>query len=141
MPEEHERGLGNWHAEWETVPEVFRLAGGAFSRAADVIGGLEVHPEAMLANLRRSNGLIFAEAVAMALAPGLGKPQAHQIVEEGSRTAVNSKRHLRDVLAESAEIRARLDPPALDALFAPKNYLGASDEFIQRVLRRAEETD
>src|SRR5262249_58584476 len=29
MPPEHERGLGGWQAEWETLPELVMLAAGA----------------------------------------------------------------------------------------------------------------
>jgi 3-carboxy-cis,cis-muconate cycloisomerase len=141
MPQEQERGLGNWHAEWETVPQICRLASGALTRAVELIRGLEVHPEAMLANLDKSKGLIFSEAVTMTLASGMGKPKAHQVLEEASRAAVSSKRHLREVLAESAEIQAALDGPSLKTLFEAKNYLGSCEQFVEAVLRRTQEVD
>ena len=31
MVQEHERGLGGWHAEWETLPELARLTAGALA--------------------------------------------------------------------------------------------------------------
>jgi 3-carboxy-cis,cis-muconate cycloisomerase len=141
MTQEHERGLGNWHAEWETVPEVFRLTSGAMVRAVEVIRDLQVHPEAMRANLDKSNGLIFAEAVTMALAPGMGKPKAHQLLEEASRVTVSSNRHLRDVLSEMHEVQAAFDKASLGALFEAKDYLGSSEQFIESVLQRAHEAD
>src|SRR5262249_3281553 len=42
MVQEYERGLGGWQAEWETLPEMFRLTGGALERTADLLEGLEV---------------------------------------------------------------------------------------------------
>ena len=33
MVQEHERGLGGWHAEWETLPEICLLAAGALSHS------------------------------------------------------------------------------------------------------------
>src|SRR5262249_59490189 len=42
MTQEHERGLGGWQAEWETVPEVFLLASGALAQMRYTIEGLLV---------------------------------------------------------------------------------------------------
>jgi 3-carboxy-cis,cis-muconate cycloisomerase len=45
MPQEHERGLGGWQAEWETLPEILRLAAGALWQMAEVAEGLELDPD------------------------------------------------------------------------------------------------
>jgi 3-carboxy-cis,cis-muconate cycloisomerase len=37
--QEHERGLGNWAAEWRTLPELFRLTSGALLHACTLIEG------------------------------------------------------------------------------------------------------
>src|SRR5690606_40946030 len=42
MPQEHERSLGLWHAEWETLPEICCLVSGALAQALIVVPGLEV---------------------------------------------------------------------------------------------------
>ena len=34
MPQELQRGLGGWQAEWETLPKIVRLAGGALHHLA-----------------------------------------------------------------------------------------------------------
>ena len=136
MPQEHERGLGNWHAEWETLPEIFRLTAGASERAVDVINALFVDPQAMLANLETTRGLIFAEAVSMALAEKVGKPEAHRLVQEASQQSAG-KRALGDVLTEMPKVREALGGRSLNELFDPKSYLGASDAFVDRVLARA----
>ncbi len=52
--QEHERALGGWHAEWEVVPELFRLAGGALGTMREVLPGLVVHVERMQTNLMRA---------------------------------------------------------------------------------------
>ena len=78
MPQEHERGLGGWQAEWETLPEIFKIAAGALHQMTVVIVGLEINVKRMRANLDQTNGLIMAEAVAMALSAHLGKLEAHQ---------------------------------------------------------------
>jgi 3-carboxy-cis,cis-muconate cycloisomerase len=73
MVQEHERGLGGWHAEWETLPEIFRLTAGALAHTNEIVAGLEIHPEKMSQNLNVTHGLVLAEAVAFALRERLGK--------------------------------------------------------------------
>ena len=81
MLQEQERGLGPWHAEWETLPEIVRLSGGALHHMAELLPALEVNPERMRRNLEATHGLIFAEAVSTALADRMGKMAAHMLVE------------------------------------------------------------
>jgi 3-carboxy-cis,cis-muconate cycloisomerase len=134
MPQEHERGLGGWQVEWNTLPEIAMLAAGALDRMTEVIAGLEVDSQRMRANLDRSNGLIMAEAVAMALGRSMGKLEAHRVVEQACLRAVRESRHLHDVLFEDPVIQARLTVAELEKLMDPAHYLGATQEFIDRVL-------
>jgi 3-carboxy-cis,cis-muconate cycloisomerase len=134
MPQEHERGLGGWHAEWETIPEIFLLASGALRQMADAAAGLTVDPEHMRRNLGATRGLIMAEAVMMALGDRIGRLQAHHLVEAACRRAVEQATHLRDVLAQDATVAAHLSPDDLDRLFAPESYLGVAERFVQQVL-------
>ncbi len=134
MPQEHERGLGNWHAEWDTLPEIVLLAGGALRQVRGAIEGLEVDVDRMRANLDATRGLIFAEAVAMALAQRIGKPAAHQLVEACARTAAGQRRALRDVLAATPEVAAHLSAEQLDRLFDPQAATGLAGSLVDRVL-------
>src|SRR5262249_49501804 len=108
MPQEHERGLGGWHAEWETLPEIVSLAGGAAHTIAEIALHLEVDAERMRQNLDSTHGLIFAEAATMALAQGMGKHAAHELVEAACNRARQENRHLREVLREDEEVSKRL---------------------------------
>jgi len=128
--QEHERGVGGWHAEWDTMRELLALTGAAALHMQNLLEGLEVDPERMRANLELTNGLIMAERLTFALAPTLGKAKAKTFMEAACKRAVDDKRHLREVLRDSAEAKD-LD---LDALFDPATYTGASDVFIDRVL-------
>ena len=133
--QEHERGLGNWPAEWDTLPEIVQLAGGAVVAMAQVVAGLTLDATRMRANLELTQGQIFAEAVQMALAPVIGRDVAHQLVGAACRKAAAEGRHVRDVLAATPEVRKVLDDAALRALFDPVRYLGSSSDYIDRVLR------
>jgi 3-carboxy-cis,cis-muconate cycloisomerase len=138
MPQEHERGLGGWHAEWETLPDIFRLASGALAQMATAFEGLEVDPTTMRADLDKTHGLLMAEAVSMALAPSMGKAQAHHLVETASRRAVADGRSLAEALSAMPQASEHLSPEALGEVMRPDGYLGAAGAFIQRVLSEEE---
>jgi len=137
MVQEHERGLGGWHAEWEPLPELVQLAAGALAVMADTIEGLEVDSERMRRNLDATNGLIMAEAVTMALGAPLGRLEAHQLVEEKCRQAQAEGRHLKEVLQNEARVTAHLSAEQLNHLLDPVNYTGVAEALIERVLAAA----
>ena len=58
MSQEHERALGGWPAEWETLPEILMLASGAIVQMRQIIGGLHVDSGAC-ANLEATHGQIY----------------------------------------------------------------------------------
>ncbi len=132
--QEHERGLGGWHAEWETLPEIFRLTAGALAHMKQVVEGLEIHPERMLENLNRTHGLVLAEAVAFALRERMGKEKSHKIVEEAARRAVLDGSDFADVLLSYAEVTDHLSRAELLWLLDPANYLGSAVEMTERFL-------
>lgn len=139
MPQEHERAMGGWHAEWRTMAELFRLAGAALNQSVTLIEGLQVFPETMRRNLDFTNGLVMAERVSLALADTLGRASAHHLLEEASRTCIASNRPLRDVIGDNPTVSEKLSAAELDALFDPATYRGASDAIIDRVLALYEE--
>jgi len=134
LVQEDERGLGDWHAEWETLPEIFRLTAGALHQMATSVPHLEIDAARMRRNLDATHGLIFAEAVTMAMGKHIGKSAAHALVEAASRQARESGKHLREVLAQNQTLTERLTPAELDRLFAPENYLGIAEELVDRVI-------
>jgi 3-carboxy-cis,cis-muconate cycloisomerase len=134
MVQEHERGLGNWQAEWETLPEICTLSAGALALVTRMIESLEIDTARMRHNLDATHGLILAEAVSAALAPELGREAAHGLIDQACRRAVEQNMPLRDVLAKDAKVGKLLSVTALDRLFDPANYLGVSEQFVERVL-------
>jgi 3-carboxy-cis,cis-muconate cycloisomerase len=137
--QEQERGLGGWHAEWETLPEIVRLTAGALHHLTTTVSELEIDPERMRQNLDLTHGLIFAEAVTMALAEKIPRSEAHELVDLACKRAQSSRRDLRSVLAQDAIIKTNLSEAELDRLFTPANYLGVADQFIDRVLASSTE--
>ncbi|TBW01402.1 3-carboxy-cis,cis-muconate cycloisomerase [Azotobacter chroococcum] len=134
MPQEHERSLGLWHAEWETLPELCCLVSGALQQARLLLPGLEVDAARMRENLDLTQGLVLAEAVSIALAQRLGRERAHHLVEQCCRQAVAEGRHLRAVLGGNAEVSSELSTAELDRLLDPSHYLGLAQRWVARAV-------
>lgn len=139
MVQEHERGLGDWHAEWDTLPEIVCLAAGALAQLTQVLDGLELDPARMAENLEATRGLVLAEAVTMALGGAIGRLPAHHLVEAACRRAAGEGRHLREVLDEDPAVRKHLSAEDLDRLLDPANYVGLAGELVERALGAREE--
>ena len=134
MPQEHERGLGLWQAEWETVPDAFRLASASIAYAIDLTRNLKVHPDRMQANMDAMLGLPLAEAVSASLAPKIGRTAANEILRRATVEATRQNRQLSDVLKEKPEATAHLTHAEIDRLLDPHDYLGSAERFIANVI-------
>jgi 3-carboxy-cis,cis-muconate cycloisomerase len=121
MPQEHERGLGNWQAELAEWPGLFMSAHGAVHALADAVSGLAVDPQRMRANIDALQGLVFAEGASMLLARHIGKSKAHALLDSLSKKCVSDKRPLFDLTAEAVAADALLcgfvDEAELRAVF------------------------
>ncbi|MDR6581367.1 3-carboxy-cis,cis-muconate cycloisomerase [Pseudomonas extremaustralis] len=131
MPQEHERSLGLWHAEWETLPELCCLVSGSLQQALQVVPGLEVDAKRMAQNLELTKGLVLAEAVSIALAQRIGRDAAHHLIEQCCRRAVEQGEHLRQVLGAEPQVTEQLSAEELDRLLDPTHYLGQSQRWVQ----------
>jgi 3-carboxy-cis,cis-muconate cycloisomerase len=129
-----ERATGPWHVEWIALPESFGYAAGALHQACFMLGGLIVDPARMADNLGMTHGLIVAEAVMMGLAPHIGRNEAHDLVYDACRLAIEADRPLYDVLREIPAVVRPLGSDALRALTDPANYLGAAQAMVDQVL-------
>lgn len=134
MPQEHERSLGLWHAEWETLPEICCLVSGALRQAQIIADGLQVDAARMRHNLDLTQGLVLAEAVSIVLAQRLGRDTAHHLLETCCKRAVAEQRHLRAVLGDDPQVSAELSADELDRLLDPAHYLGQARAWVERAL-------
>jgi len=131
-----ERATGPWHVEWVALPEAFGFAAGALHQSRFILGGLIVDTGRMVKNLAMTHGLIVAEAVMMGLAPHTGRNEAHDLVYDACRAAIETDRPLLDVLLETPAVADLLSPDKLRALTDPANYLGAAPAMVDQMLAR-----
>jgi 3-carboxy-cis,cis-muconate cycloisomerase len=134
MVQEHERGLGGWQAEWETLPEICILTAGALAHLIQILDGLQIHQAAMTENLNAAHGLMMAECLAMALARQIGRVPAHELVERASHEVIDTGKSFREVLLADAEISKHFSAADIDRLLDPRQYTGTAREMIDQVL-------
>lgn len=137
MAQDHERATGPWQAEALALPQAFVLTHGALQHARAIAEGMVVDPARMRANLNATHGLIMAEAVMMGLAPHLGRESAHHAVKHGCDLALAERIPLDAALARDPAVSSRLDSAAISRLTEPENYLGATQDYIDRVIATA----
>jgi 3-carboxy-cis,cis-muconate cycloisomerase len=139
MVQEHERALGGWQAEWDTLPQIVTLAAGALRQMGEVAAGLQVDAARMRANLDLTHGLILGEAAMLELGGRIGRLEAHHVVEQASRCAVAHGITLRQALAQTLGDNPAhaglLDDATLDRLADPANYAGQSATFADAAVQ------
>jgi 3-carboxy-cis,cis-muconate cycloisomerase len=128
-----ERPDGAWQVEWQTLRELLRLAGGAASLAVGLLPGLRIDRERMRANLAITGPLIVGERIMLVAGPILGKDHVRQLVAAAADDSASLHESLRLELTGWSDER-------ITELLDPLNYLGASEDLIDRALRYAEGT-
>ncbi|MEU0807039.1 lyase family protein [Streptomyces sp. NPDC005970] len=138
---EDERPAGAWHAEWQPLRELLRLAGGAAREAAELAEGLRVFPRRMGEHLALTDGLIVSERIAAALAPLVGRSRAKELLSAASRRAREEGVGPAAALAEVPELAGALSEARLRELADPARYTGSAAALVDRALRRANPDD
>lgn len=120
----HERDISHSSAERIVLPDSSSLALYAVRRTTKLLSSLEIDTGRMRANLEASNGVVFSQSVLLGLvASGISRDDAYRAVQSASRTAIETGRHLRDVVAESGALSGEALADAFD---------------LARILRHAE---
>lgn len=137
--QQHERALGGWQAEWETLPQLVMLAGGVLENSEYLVKGMQVNTHKMRDNLDITHGLVMAESVTQALATHLGKADAHHLIETICHRAIALDCPLRPLLENDPLVSQHLSPEQLTQLLDPANAVGSADHFVRQVLARYQE--
>jgi adenylosuccinate lyase len=143
----HERDISHSSVERVALPDATILADFMTARATSLVEGLVIHPSRMRANLDRTGGLYFSEAVLLALVrTGLARQRAYELVQRSALAAIHEAAaagqvgahpgRFRALLGADPEIASRLDPAQLDALFDLEHHLRHAPAILERALER-----
>ncbi|MPY90306.1 MAG: 3-carboxy-cis,cis-muconate cycloisomerase [Luteitalea sp.] len=134
MPQEHERGVGGWHAEAATIAAIVQATGAALAALADAIEALSVDAGRMRANIAATRGMVFAERAMTLLAPELGRDVASRLIARALDVTRREGHNFVETLAADAEVAAVLAHADLSSLGTPEAYLGAAEQLRRRLM-------
>ena len=122
----HERDISHSSVERIVLPDSSLMAYYVLRRMQRLLAGLQVFPQRMLANLELSRGLVFSQAVLLALVQsGLARDEAYKIVQEQAARAWAEQVPFRALL--EADPRVDLTAELLDEAFDLQRSLRHTD--------------
>jgi len=132
----HERDISHSSVERVVLPDAFEVADFMVHEMAVILGGLRVHPDAMLRNLDAGGGLVHSQRVLLALtAAGLARDEAYRIVQESALAALDGQGGFKARLAADPRVVKVLAPAALEACFDLAPALRNVDAIFARAER------
>ena len=135
--QEQERATHGWQMEWLVLPQMMLLTGGALKHALYLASHLQANGKTMRKNIARANDRVLAEAAVFALARIMPKGRAEELVKTACGLAVNEAKPLIDVVQKLSETEITHGSVDWKSLAQPEQYLGASNEILDRVLETA----
>lgn len=118
----HERDISHSSVERVALPDATTIAHYALRRMTRLIEGLVVDTDRMASNLEATRGLVFSQAVLLALIDtGLTRDDAYRIVQRNAHLAWDEGGTLRDRLA--GDPACTLDDEALASCFSTERFL------------------
>ena len=130
----HERDISHSSVERVILPDSTILCDYMLARMTRILDGLLVYPERMRENMERTRGLIYSQAVLLALTRrGLGRDQAYDIVQRNAMKTWEGQGTLQELLAADPALQEALPAAELDAVFEPLSLLQHVDAVYARV--------
>jgi adenylosuccinate lyase len=130
----HERDISHSSAERIVFPDATGLLAFMLRELTWVLEGLQVFPDRMRANLDAGGGVVYSQAVLLALVrAGLPRDEAYALVQAAATEAWDRGASFREALQADAGITERLDAAAIDDLFDPARSLANLGRVFERL--------
>ncbi len=128
----HERDISHSSAERVVLADASTVLHYMLVKFTGLVDGLVVDEDRMAANIESTNGLIFSQAVLLALVEsGLSRDEAYRIVQRNAMAAWNGEGALRQLLADDENVQ--LSSEELDACFDLSRILDTSAPVFERL--------
>ena len=131
----HERDLANSSNERVILPQFYILLEYILIKTENVFANLFVNKERMKENLESAGGLPMAEFFVIELGKTeLGRQASHELVRTITMEAENEGVTFADAVRENKIVKEKLGKEKIEFCLNPVNYVGHSEEIIDRVL-------
>ena len=134
VPLWHERDISHSSVERVVLPDATILLDYLLVRFRGILEGLQTYPDRMRQNMELTGGLIFSEAVLLALVDkGLSRDEAYRLVQRHAMKAWESREPFKPLLLADPEVRRHLSPAEIESCFDLGYHLRHLDEIFARV--------
>ena len=131
----HERDISHSSVERVILPDSTTLAHYLVRRLDRLVSRLEVFPERMRANLESSRGLVFSQAVLLALvSAGMTRDDAYRVVQSNAMRVWDEGGDFRTLLEQDEAVTGIADQVDLDGAFE----IGRSLKNAQKIFENLE---
>jgi adenylosuccinate lyase len=133
VPLWHERDISHSSVERVALPDACLALDFALVRMTRIVDGLVVDATRMASNLAATRGLVYSQAVLLALIErqGLTRDEAYEVVQRNAMRVWDEGGELRDRLA--ADEGVQLDAAVLDECFSGPRFLANSAVVFDRL--------
>jgi len=131
----HERDISHSSVERIIMPDATLTLDYMLNKFIEVMQGLLVYPQNMLANLVKTKGLIFSQRVLVELMKkGLSRTKAYDLVQEAAmRTWKEDNLEFQDALLENKAIAKLISKKEMAKIFDIDYYLRHIDRIFRKV--------
>ena len=131
----HERDLANSSNERVILPQFYILLEYILIKTENVFANLFVNEKRMKENLESAGGLPMAEFFVIELGKTeLGRQASHELVRTITMEAESKGVTFADAVREDKIVKEKLGNEKIEFCLNPENYVGHSEEIINRVL-------
>jgi adenylosuccinate lyase len=111
----HERDISHSSTERFVFERALGVAAYATRTAADILDGLEVDTERMGANLERLGGMVYSEALLLAMvAKGADRQAAYRLIQGAAQRAWSDEAGFREALRDDPAVAEWLSPDEIE---------------------------
>jgi adenylosuccinate lyase len=120
----HERDISHSSAERFVFERALGVAAYATRTLAGILDDLEVDADRMRANLEASGGMVYSEALLLAMiAKGADRQEAYRLVQRAAKRAWSGKRSFRDELLADEGVAEWLRPDEIERAMNLEHHL------------------
>ncbi len=130
----HERDISHSSAERIVLPDATILLDYMLKRFTKLVANLTIFKENMLANIYKTNGVIFAQRVMNQLIThGFSREQAYDTVQPIAMDAYFNNKQFKDLLLNNQTVMSKLNKQDVEGCFTLEYYQKHVDEIYKRV--------
>ena len=113
----HERDISHSSVERVIIPDATMTLFYMLHKTVQVIQGMVVHPENMMANLQRTHGLVYSQPILLKLIEkGLSRENAYRLVQKNAMEVWNSGKEFDDLLKNDQELTKFISAAEIDLI-------------------------